>query len=98
MSERLVDAPAARAHGSAVQIGAAGLTWSEYERVVYGGASVRADTSAMASPRAGLLRRLDAGDVVYSVNTGVGSDAAVPLPAGALVSAQRNMLRSHAVT
>lgn len=50
----------------------------------------------LAGTRAGLERRLAAGEVIYGVNTGFGRLADVQVPGDQLAQLQLNLLRSHA--
>jgi len=73
------------------------ISWDDYEAVVYEFASVEtANESRVADHREELERRVAAGDVIYSVNTGYGAEAGRPLPPEALERIQANTLRSHA--
>ena len=83
---------------SAVSIGTRPLSWKDYEDVVYHGATVTiADRDRISRHRAALTRRLDAGAVIYSVNTGYGAEAGNPIPADALAQMQVNTITSHAI-
>jgi histidine ammonia-lyase len=74
------------------------LTWAEYEAVVYDGAAVAlSPANRIAEHRGELQRQIDAGAVVYSVNTGYGADAHRQLAPESIGQIQIDTLRSHAV-
>ncbi|HLV68298.1 MAG TPA: histidine ammonia-lyase [Polyangiaceae bacterium] len=75
------------------------LTLEEVERVARGAAKVRLGAAALArlsSSRATLEATLDAGEVLYGVNTGFGSLAQKRVRPFELREIQKNLLRSHA--
>jgi histidine ammonia-lyase len=84
---------------TAIALGTEPLSWKDYEAVVYDGAPVAlAPDAGAAAARATLEERLSAGDVVYSVNTGYGSEANRLLAPEALDRVQVNTLRSLAMS
>ncbi|MFO7180511.1 MAG: histidine ammonia-lyase [Pseudomonadota bacterium] len=75
------------------------LTLEEVERVARGGAKVALGPTALAclaSSRATLEAALDAGEVLYGVNTGFGSLSQKRVRPPELREIQKNLLRSHA--
>lgn len=83
-----------------VVLGARGLTWDEYDAVVYGGARVELadDGGRLDASRRELDRQIAAGARVYAVTTGYGADAGRAIAPDALARVQLNTLRSHAVS
>ncbi|MEP0775766.1 MAG: histidine ammonia-lyase [Acidobacteriota bacterium] len=75
------------------------LTLQQVVEVARHGAMVEVDEQVrqrLAATRAGLERRLAAGEVIYGVNTGFGRLADVRVPDDDLGQLQLNLLRSHA--
>lgn len=76
-----------------------GLSLAELVRVSRAECEFRVDDSAwerVAASRAFLEERVEAGDTIYGVNTGVGHLAHVAVPMEDLADLQRNIIRSHA--
>lgn len=85
--------------GDPVVLGDDGVTWSDYERVVYHHAEVAlADAETMALHRRELERHVADGAVIYAVNTGYGSESNQRISPEAIERVQENTLRSHAVS
>ncbi len=82
-----------------VVVGDDGVTWSDYERVVYQDADVTlAGGETMARHRRELERQVADGAVIYAVNTGYGAESDQRIPSEAIERVQANTLRSHAVS
>ncbi|MFZ5786849.1 MAG: aromatic amino acid lyase, partial [Acidobacteriota bacterium] len=76
-----------------------GLTLEQLEAVARRGGSVRLDAATLeriGGSRRGIEARVEAGEVIYGVNTGFGRLADVQIPAESLARLQLNLLRSHA--
>jgi histidine ammonia-lyase len=84
----------------AVEVGAHPLSLDEYLSVAHGGARATLAPAArerMELHRASLRRQLEAGSLIYGVNTGYGADSVRILPPEVLRTVQRNTIVSHAV-
>lgn len=90
---------ATHARATPIVLGTLGLSWDEYEAIVYADAPVElADGDQFDASRRLLDRRIAAGERIYAVTTGFGADASRALESEALPRVQLNTLRSHAVS
>lgn len=84
---------------SVIELGGRSLTWSDYEAVVYDARPVAArPTGEVADRRGELERRLAAGELMYSVNTGYGADATRAISSEDLGRLQVNTIRAQALS
>jgi len=87
------DAPALTLHPGAVDL-------AQLRRIHAGGLRLDLDAGAragLAAAQAAVRRILDAGEVVYGINTGFGKLAQTLIPAERLAELQRNLVLSHSV-
>lgn len=81
-----------------IKLGTTPLDAAAYAAVVHGDARVVLGNAAtIDTRRAALEARLNAGEIIYSVNTGYGAEAGRRLPPEALAQVQQDTIRSHAV-